>query len=287
MISVIIPAYNAEKYIEETIRSVLNQTYTDLELIIVIDGATDRTAEIAKSFCTDKRVKVIEKPNTGVSDTRNVGMAQSNGEYLAFLDADDVWLPENLQKKVNILTKNHNIGWVYSNMYELDDNTKNIKEAPRGIGTNILHNILSWKGEVVPGPCSNIVIRKELYEKGVRFDKKLSTAADQDFTLQLAKISDCYFIDDFLWKYRIISTSMSRNISVMEKDHIGVYKKAAKNGLFESEKFRRQCFANLYLILAGSWWKDGNNKKRGLHFILKSFFTSPKPVIKKVLCRKK
>src|ERR1700752_3531385 len=101
LVSVIIPVYNGEKYIEQTIRSVLDQTLQDFEIIILNDGSTDSSAEIIKRLQEeDNRIIYIPKPNTGVSDTRNIGISKASGKYLAFLDADDVWTPVNLEKKI-------------------------------------------------------------------------------------------------------------------------------------------------------------------------------------------
>lgn len=270
----------------ETLQSVLNQTYQDFEIMVVNDGSIDNTEGVVRELMKkDTRIQLINKQNTGVSDTRNVGIKKANGDFVAFLDADDVWLRDNLIKKIKILEKYPDIGWVYSNMNEIDENSKFIKNAPKGKGDNILNEILMWRGEVIPGPCSNIIVRKEVLDKGIRFDTKFSTAADQDFTLQLAKAAKSYFIDDYLWNYRILQKSMSRNVTVMEKDHIGVYNKASENNLFERFWFKQKCFSNLYLILAGSWWVNGNNKLRGLFFVLKAFTTYPPLVIKKIIAK--
>ncbi|MGB3902114.1 MAG: glycosyltransferase family A protein, partial [Bacteroidales bacterium] len=116
LVSIIIPVYNGEKYISDTIQSVIDQTYKNWELIIVDDGSTDNTAEIVKQF-NDSRISYIKKNNTGVSDTRNVGAMISKGEILCFLDADDIWLPENLEKKVEKLITEPKGVLVYSSMF--------------------------------------------------------------------------------------------------------------------------------------------------------------------------
>ncbi len=281
MVSIIIPAYNTEKYIAETINSVISQTYIDWELIVIDDGSTDNTADIVKEFCkNDKRINYYYQNNTGVSIARNNGMQKIKGDYIALLDADDIWETNNLEEKISVLSSTKDIGWVYSNMYNADENGNIIDIAASGHGINILDSILLWEGEVVPGPCSNIVFRKECFDNGLSFDKLLSTAADQDFCIQLASKYKGVFIDEVLLKYRVLENSMSRNISIMEKDHIGVFNKAAKNKLFKSFWFKQKCFSNLYWILAGSWWKDGNNKKRGFYFVLKALFTNPLSIFK-------
>ena len=284
LVSVIIPAYNAERFIGETIRSVINQTYSVWELIIIIDGATDQTESIVQAFSkAHKNITYFKKPNSGVSQTRNVGLEKAQGEYLAFLDADDVWLPDNLEKKINALKEDPNLMWVFSDMYECDEKMGNCKLASTGRDENIIEDILLWEGEVVPGPCSNIIVRKSYLGGKIKFDRDFSSAADQDFTLQLAfKGGKGKRLPEPLWKYRVLGNSMSRNISVMEKEHLGVFKKAQKEGMFKDTHFRRKCFSNLYLILAGSWWKNGNNKFRGTYFLLKSIWTYP-PNIHKLL----
>lgn len=281
MVSIIIPAYNAEKYIIETINSVLNQTYSNWELIIIDDGSQDKTAElIANLYKNDSRINYYYQKNTGVSGARNNGLSKCKGEYIALLDADDVWEKNNLELKVNALESNKNISWVFSDMYNADKNINIINIASTGTDKNILNSILLWQTEVIPGPCSNVVFTKRCYDEGIKFDIKLSTAADQDFTLQLASKYKGFHINKPLWRYRILNNSMSRNISVMEKDHIKVFKKAKKNKLFKNFWFKQKCFSNLYWILAGSWWKNGNNKLRGFYFIILALTTNPLSIVK-------
>ncbi|HVA97918.1 MAG TPA: glycosyltransferase [Bacteroidia bacterium] len=279
LVSVIIPAYNAEKFIAETIQSVLIQTYTRWEIIVVNDGSTDNSASIVTSFIEkDNRITLINKPNSGVSDTRNVGIEKSKGEFIAFLDADDIWESNNLEEKVSVLSTT-TIDWVFSDAYLIDENTDIIGEK-KGDDSEMLIHYLLWDRTVIPGPCSNVIVKRKCLNSGLRFDAKFSTAADQDFCFYLSSKFLGKRIEKYLWKYRILKQSMSRNIAVMEKDHIGVYKKAAKNKLFSSVKFQQKCFSNLYLILAGSWWKDGKNKTRGAYFIFRSVLAYPPNVLK-------
>ena len=281
MVSVIIPSYNAENYLLETINSVISQTYTDWEIIVIDDGSTDNTSRLIKPLCEkNSRISYFYQNNSGVSIARNNGISHAKGKYIALLDADDVWEKDNLMLKINILETHKDVYWVYSNMFDADENIKIIKEAEKGTDVDILESILLWESEVVPGPCSNIVFSKICVDEGVKFDPLLSTAADQDFTLQLAYKYIGKHIKQPLWRYRLLENSMSRNIKVMEKDHIGVYEKAAKNKLFKSFWFKQRCFSNLYWILAGSWWKDGNNKLKGLKFIFKALLNNPLSIVK-------
>ncbi|MFM6395643.1 glycosyltransferase family 2 protein [Planktothrix sp.] len=113
LISVVIPTYNAEKTIEETIHSVLNQTVSDLELIVVNDGSTDSTLEIISKF-TDPRLKVFSYPHSGANSARNRGLEQASGEYISFIDADDLWTPDKLELQLKVLQENPEAKVAYS-----------------------------------------------------------------------------------------------------------------------------------------------------------------------------
>lgn len=120
-VSVIIPCYNAEKYIGESINSVLTQNYSNFELIIVDDGSTDNSVNIVKSF-DDKRIRLISQKNSGKpSIPRNKGMKNASGELLCFLDADDLYLTDRLEKAVNIFIKNPDISYVYGDQSRTDE----------------------------------------------------------------------------------------------------------------------------------------------------------------------
>ena len=113
LVSIIIPAFNAEKFISETVNSVLTQSYTNWELIIVNDGSTDSTKNLIENFAqTDKRIQPIHQKNMGVSLTRNNGFKHATGQYIALLDADDVWLENNLLEKINMLQSDSSLGFV-------------------------------------------------------------------------------------------------------------------------------------------------------------------------------
>jgi glycosyltransferase involved in cell wall biosynthesis len=120
-VSVIIPAYNAMAFLPETLESVLNQTFTDFEVLIINDGSPDDIVEWASEI-KDSRVKLISQENQGISGARNTGMWSSQGEYLAFLDADDIWEAKKLEKQVEYLEKHPDVGLVSSWISNVDRN---------------------------------------------------------------------------------------------------------------------------------------------------------------------
>lgn len=282
LVSVVIPVYNAVKYIRTTIQSVIEQNYSNWEIILVNDGSTDDSLQILMEYRNNDpiRFKVVTKNNSGVSDTRNVGIKMAGGKYIALLDADDFWLPENLNLKIDLLEANPELGFVFSDMYEVDADLKILKIAEQGKDENILQDILLWNGEVIPGPCSNLVIRKSCFDGGIHFKKQLSTIADQNLTVQLAYAFKGKRIPQPLWYYRILSGSMSKSVLLMEKDCLNTYCDYWKNGYFHSKKFQLQCFANMYLILAGSFWKDAGMKLRAMDYLIKSICCNPFILVK-------
>jgi glycosyltransferase involved in cell wall biosynthesis len=180
-VSVIIPVYKVEKYIAATVQSVLNQTYENFELLIIDDGSPDRSIEICQQF-TDARIKIIRQPNRGVAAARNTGIRQAEGEYIALLDADDLWVPQKLEKHVEHLDNSPEVGVSFCRSAFIDPEDK-----PLGI-----YQITKLK-DITPldlfcrtpiGNGSVPVIRREVFE-GIRFQDNLYGVTE-----------DFYFDDD-------------------------------------------------------------------------------------------
>lgn len=283
-VSVIIPVYNGEKYISETVNSVIAQTYTDYELILVNDGSKDTTGQILESFSND-RIKVLHIENSGVSNARNIGYAESAGDYIAFLDADDLWLPERLQETVAYLDEHKEVGLVHTHMAVIDEKSQKTGEVFAGKEGNILEDLLLWNGCCIPAP-SSILVRREVMEEIDLFDTNLSTAADQEIFFRIANVYKIGMVNQPLGLYRIHGENMHLNIARMEKEHVYTYKKAAELGLYHSNSFRRKCFSNMYMILAGSYWVNTSNKRRAVAMIIKSvqsdFINGMRQLIKKL-----
>jgi glycosyltransferase involved in cell wall biosynthesis len=180
-VSVIIPVYKVEKFVAATIKSVLAQTYKNFELLIIDDGSPDRSVEICQQF-TDPRIKIIRQENRGVAAARNIGIRQAQGEYIALLDADDLWLPEKLEKHVEHLESSPDVGVSFSRSAFIDSAGK-----PLGIYQ------MSKLKDITPldilcrtpiGNGSVAVIRRELLE-AIRFQE------NHDGVME-----DCYFNND-------------------------------------------------------------------------------------------
>lgn len=198
-ISVIIPTYNGSLYIAEAIESVLNQTYTEYEIIVIDDGSTDNTCLVLKPYM--EKIRYIYQENQGVAIARNHGIQEASGELIAFLDADDFWiLPTKLEEQVACFDKEPEVGIVQSGWRLVDRDGKNIvdKEPWQEAEKLDLRNWLLW-GHVLP---SAIMIRKEWLERVNGFDPRFSHGEDMDLILRIAvmgckstwfkKITACY-----------------------------------------------------------------------------------------------
>lgn len=281
LVSVIIPAYEAARYIEETIRSVFQQTHSNLEIIVVDDGSPDNQgALVEKLAAEDDRLQYVKQKNGGVSSARNRGFELSKGTYLAFLDADDVWQAQNLEKKLAKFKTDLALGLVHSDTTIIDEDSKRTGETKSGKEGYLLDDLLLWNGTCIPTP-SSILIKREVMEKVGGFDLELSNAADKEFFLRVAQKYKIGRVPEVTWQYRVHTENMHKNIALMEKDELLAYKRADENKLFKSPKFRRQCYANMYMIVGASWWGDGQSKGKGLKYLLKALWIYP-PAIRSI-----
>ena len=205
-ISIITPAYNAGKYIVETIESVLAQTYQNWELLIVDDGSIDNTADVIKPFLSDNRIHYLYQNNGKQGKARNLAIKQSKGTYLAFLDADDLWVPHKLELQLREIVKSNadiifSQGWLFSE--QINDNLKYFN-APLGLQDNneflpkmLLQNMI---------PILSVLVKKECVDKLGNFNEspRIQNAEDYQLWLRLAD-NKCTFygMKERLFYYRV------------------------------------------------------------------------------------
>ncbi len=248
--SVIVPCYNGEEYIGEAIRSVLDQSLEALELIVLDDGSEDGSGAVIQGF-DDPRLSYVAKSNSGVADTRNQGVALARAPVIAFLDADDLFEPDNLEKKVDFLEAHADVGLVHSDLQHFDDSGPlEIERRTECVG-DALHAILEFRTHV-NGPCS-AVMRKHLFHQVGGFDTRLSTAADRDLWIGLAARTRIGYIPEPLARYRQHSGQMHMDIDAMEHDLAIIYGKAREAGYFKDKAHSHLCSARAEHVLAGSY----------------------------------
>lgn len=279
-VSIIIPAYNAEKWLPDAVRSVLAQTFTNWELIIVNDGSADRTAQVAESF-QDGRIRVLHQANAGVSAARNAGLDIATGNFIGFMDADDAMYPVNLADKLHAL---HETGadWAFADVAVCDAHLVPTGEVIHGTDGDVLRTALLQAEPAVPLSCGNILARRRCFSAGIRMDVKLSNAADQDFTMQLAARFGAVHVKKVLCMYRTLAGSMSKDVQLFQNDHLRLFRNARKRGLLNNARFRRKCMANVYWAIGGTWWTMAKRPLRAVPWFLLAVANWPAVLIRPV-----
>ena len=200
-VSVIIPTYNREKYIVETLQSVFEQTFTDYEVIVIDDGSTDNTADVLRPYLD--RIVYIRKPNGGQGSARNAGIKMAKGAYIAFLDSDDLWMPEKLLLQVSYLDEHPDVALVFSDAATFyDDEGNHVRTGELHFqGEDISFNRL-FKMNFIPN--LTVMVRKRSVEEAGLFDesKELVGGEDYEMWLRIAMKSGMGHIPKILAQYR-------------------------------------------------------------------------------------
>lgn len=257
-VTVVIPAYNAMEFLPETLDSVLQQTFTDFEVLIVNDGSTDA---IAAWFITvkDDRVRLISQANQGLSGARNTGITEARGEYIAFLDADDLWASTKLEQQVHCLDHHPEVGLVYTWTRLVDETGKptGVKYDSQLEG-NVWQQILV--GDIV---CSgsSAMVRRSCFDLVGGFDPDLSPAADFDMWTRIAAYYHFAVVKEFLLDYRQHSSSMSRNHLKMMQDLRITFEKRFQSVPLELLHLRNLAYAGMYRGLAWKCMYEGNHEE--------------------------
>jgi glycosyltransferase involved in cell wall biosynthesis len=231
---------------EEVKVSVIIPTYNSAR-------STDNTREVLREY--ERRVRYFHKENGGVSSARNYGIEQARGKYLAFLDADDVWLPEKLQKQISALEQNPNCRACYTAFIVGDEDLKPLNVTYSKRHSNTLEDLL-FHGNVVATP-STVLAEKDLFQAVGGFDRQLSQCADWEMWVRIAAKTEFVYLDEPSIIYRQHDLNMSKNASLMESDSLLVMEKGfAIPDLSESLQARKnKALARTYMVLAGIYFQ--------------------------------
>jgi len=220
LVSVIIPCFNAEKFIAETIQSTLDQTYPNIEIIVVDDGSTDNSFKIASSFSD---VIVLSQNNAGVASARNNGFNHSKGSYVCFLDADDWLYPTTIYDKLNALLSSK-AAIAHGQVIVTDETLTPTGATLLGAREDTLKALLNYSPPAIPCP-SNALIARWAIERCGLFDTNLSTSADYDMWLRIAMKYNVVRVDTMAVKYRQHGTNMFSNLELQLHDMELVFEK--------------------------------------------------------------
>ena len=273
LVSVIIPAYNVGWCVRRALDSVLAQSYRQYELVVVNDGSTDDTGAVLASYAD--KLRIIEQQNKGMCNARNVGIQAAQGEFIAFLDADDWWLPAKLERQIRLMLSNPEIGYS-STTARVESQTGgllNLWQCPH-IHGNILKTLFMHHAAIAGG-CSSVVVRKTLLEKVGLFDEELRGFEDPDLWIRLAAVTDYACIDEPLVTILRRENSVSRNLEAMRDSSLKSIRK--NRTLLPTElqgAFWHDSLAGVYADYAKAYYRAGY-RAAALADIFRAFIHAP------------
>ncbi|MEY2832207.1 MAG: hypothetical protein RLZZ574_1465 [Cyanobacteriota bacterium] len=255
-VTVIIPAYNAMRYLAETIETVLAQTYQDFEVLVVNDGSTDNTSTWVSQLCQkEPKVRLISQANKGLPGARNTGIKQSRGKYIAILDADDLWEPTKLQKQVDSLDSNPEAGLCYTWTALADSEGK---VTGRVVASHAEGNVWQQLTEINFVCCgSTPVIRRRCFETVGFFAEDLRFSEDWDMWLRIAAKYPFVVVKESLIRYRQHSNNMTKNCQKMLETSRVLIERNFASAPTEFLHLRNRSYGCIYLFLA---WKAIENR---------------------------
>lgn len=266
-VSVVIPTYNYGRFIAEALESALGQSLDVSEIIVVDDGSTDETKDIVLSFA-DRGVRYLRQENAGVCAARNRGVAESRGEVIAFLDADDIWEASKLEKQVKILAADRDLGLVHCGMREFASSSgKTLDLKTDGEAGDVADGLLVWEKSVVNVSGSCLVVRREAFDAVGGFDARMEVGEDWDFCYRVARKYKVGFVAEPLVNYRIHGAAAHHNVDNMERGMAMFYEKAFDTDDERVLALKDRALGNYHKVMSGSYFQSGRFGKFASHAI--------------------
>ncbi|MBI2870415.1 MAG: glycosyltransferase [Candidatus Omnitrophica bacterium] len=224
LVSVVIPAYNAARYVKEAIDSVLAQTYPSIEIVVVNDGSTDNTLDILATY--GDRIQVVTQKNGGPSVARNKGIRFSRGEFIDLMDADDAWLPTKVEKQVEVLKSDPEIGMVTCSAFYVDGDGKllSVRKAGRYATREEARQAFYVRNWIVGGPSAVMIPRTCFEEVGI-FNSNIKTMEDWDMWIRVTDRFRVVSLLEPLVRYRVHEHNLHKNVETMQKGQFWFIKK--------------------------------------------------------------
>jgi glycosyltransferase involved in cell wall biosynthesis len=267
LVTVVIPCYNQARFLGEAIESVLSQSYHHFEIIVVDDGSTDETSEVASRY-GEEGVRLIRQENRGLAGARNRGLGEAKGEYVVFLDADDKLLPGALEAGLRCFEAHPGCALVagHSRFIDADGWLRAEPRPPRPIGSDLFVALLERRYFVIPGA---VMYRRTVIESVGAFDTSLGAAEDYDLYFRIAKMFPVYWHHDVVLEYRKHGASMTRKAGLMLQ-HTVVVLRRQRNYLKGNRRYREAFQVGLksgreeygYRLDGGTHW-EGRTCWRG------------------------
>lgn len=285
LVSVVIPIYNSERFLFETVSSVLSQDYSALEVILVDDGSTDKGIESVQEFLKDERVLLLRQKNSGVSAARNAGFKISKGEFACFLDSDDILGQGFIRNRVDFLLKNDSISFCCSEVITINADGEILPQRYAGVYNNILERILLYDSTSVTCPSNYLVRTDFLKNNNILFNEKLSSSSDRYFLIDLSfRGKGGYIGNEGLLSYRIHTNSMSHLLSPTLLNDNELYQSIILKDPRIPDQLKQKFRFKSNYILSGGFFHLKNYKK-SFEFALKALFNSPGQFLKAIFLK--
>lgn len=263
LVSVYIPSYNHEKYVSDSIKSVLNQTYKNIELIVIDDGSKDNSVSIIKNLADKYGFKFIHRPNKGLCATINQAINLANGKYICGCASDDVLRLDSIEKRVEFMEKNPNYAMVYGEAIYLRDDDKQIYITKNAKKSGFIFDDLFRSNFI---PAGSVMVRKEVFESIGKYDENLKIE-DYDMWLRIADKFQIGYINEILYYYRPHENQISNKTFLMYENEKQIFYKWQ----------HKDCFKNIIKRHKLDWFNKlaKNHKKESLKNISGAVLYNP------------
>lgn len=262
VVSVVIPAYNAGNFIRQTVTSALQQTFSSLEILVIDDGSAEPVDWIVE--LDPARVRYHFKPNGGPSSARNLGARMARGRLLAFLDADDLWMPDKLRSQVAALEARPRAAFAYGAFNSIDEQGNPVPRPARVRPSGDISAALFMYNFVT---TSSVLVRRDVFLEMGGFDESLVWSEDYDLWIRLAERHEAVCVEGIVGSYRINTHGLSRNFARLhETERTVVDRAVARAARPEYKQRRRRRLAQLYFEFGHDCWRAGQAQEARRRF---------------------
>ena len=273
LVSVIIPTCNRSSMLKRALDSVLKQTYSNIEIIVVDDASTDDTSEVIKKYTNESLRYVRVDRSRGGNFARNLGVSKTHGEYIAFLDDDDEWMPDKLSKQLEVFNSGKSLGLVYTGVEVIHTGYDNIYHNQPKLRGDLSKSILTYN---YIGSTSSVMIKREIFDNAGGFDIELPQLQDYDLWIRICQISNIGYVSESLIKYYVHNNVAQITSSVLKNQKAIEIIDAKYSDLISnlSKKQQGMRYCQRYNAMGKRKLKNGERKESRGYFV-RSFKSYP------------
>ncbi|MFA6320560.1 MAG: glycosyltransferase [Candidatus Omnitrophota bacterium] len=264
LVSVVIPTYNSSQFIAEAIDSVLCQTYPEIEVVVVDDGSSDDTISVLDAYAKNNQNKIryFSQKNSGPAAARNKGIGEAKGEFIAFLDSDDMWFPEKIAKQMKKFTEDPELGLVHTSRVKLNpDGSVEPSKTQKNHEGWVFENLLMRNFICT----SSVLVKKESLLSAGLFDESSNISEDYDLWLRLSQKYRCGYVGEALVEYRLIPKSHSRlDLNISRDRELAAFFKSLKNYTGDRDALTKKKLQDLAFRMTDTFFYNKNYKQAAL-----------------------